>query len=103
LSTELTGHEIGYIEVTMTARVLLAAPNTRFVLTIVNDKPGGDVWRFSLSAILQRTTRVATGRAVGDNYHMAAQQAAEQLALGYPPGSVERGLFEALAKGQITD
>jgi len=63
------------------------------------------IWRYSLSLVSDETrnVRAAFGRVLAPDYRTAAMRAAEQLAQGYEPGTVERGLLDALAQGQVMD
>jgi hypothetical protein len=73
-----------------------------FVLTVTWDD-SDNIWRYGLSATSGDTvhTRAAFGRVLAADHRAATLRAAELIAEGYAPGSVERGLFDALARGEV--
>jgi hypothetical protein len=82
----------GQVEV----RAELVAEDVRFVLTLVN---AGGFWRYnvSLTSEYTRSQSVASGRVIDDDHMSAVRRAAELAGAGYRPGTVERGLLDALA------
>jgi hypothetical protein len=98
VSTRLAG-DVGltYLEV----KVQLAE-SVVLVLTLTADH--GTVWRYNLSEASgnARNSRVAFGRTIAPDYRAALRQAAVVLSQGYEPGTVERGLFDMMATGNMT-
>jgi hypothetical protein len=94
MSTRLTGHVITYLE----AKVQLTADDIGFVMTITKDT--GTAWKFNLSQTgserAYRNYRVAFGRVLAHDHQAAVRLAAGIAGAGYEPGTVERGLFDAL-------
>jgi len=84
------------------ARIELVAENVRFVLTLTN--ADARIWRYniSLTSGQARNQSAGTGRVVVDDCIRAAQHVAAIAGEGYEPGSVERGLFDAMAAGGIS-
>ena len=61
------------------------------------------IWRYILSMVSDttRNMRAGCGRVLAAGHGAAMLRAAELLAEGYAPGGVERGLFDALARGEV--
>jgi hypothetical protein len=84
-------------------RVELSAEDTRFGVTLANS--GDRIWKYNVSAITvqgYRSQSAMTGRVIADEVIAAATRVAAMAAEGYEPGSVERGLFDAMAAGDIS-
>jgi hypothetical protein len=102
MSTQISGDfEITHVH--LESKVMLITGAMSFALTVAWE--AGTIWRYSLSLVSDETrnVRAGFGRVLAPDYRAAAMRAAEQLAQGYEPGTVERGLFDALAQGQVTD
>jgi hypothetical protein len=101
MSTQLTGDSAikrTYLE----SKVTLVAEAVSFVLSVYWE--GGNLWKYNLSGVVSENAtnaRLAYGRIIAADYHAAAIRAAQQLAQGYQPGTIERGLFDALARGEL--
>jgi hypothetical protein len=96
MSTQIRGDfEITHVH--LESKVMLITGAMSFALTVTWET--GTIWRYNLSMVSDETRSVRTGygRVIAPDYSTAAMRAAEQLAQGYAPGSVERGLFDALA------
>ena len=96
MSSRLAGDvSITYLEV----KIQLAAENTRFMLTLNADPGRGNVWRYNLSEASHnaRNSRAAFGRIIAPDHRAALRQIAAVLGQGYPPGTIERGLFDTMA------
>jgi hypothetical protein len=102
MSTQVTGDfEITHVH--LESKVMLITGAMSFALTVAWE--ASTIWRYSLSLVSDETrnVRAGFGRVLAPDYRTAAMRAAEQLAQGYESGSVERGLFDTLARGEVTD
>jgi hypothetical protein len=99
MATQLTGD---YVIRLAEVKVELSAEDTRFGVTLTNS--GDRIWKYNISIAseLTRNQSVANGRGVVDDSLAAAQRVAAIAGEGYEPGSVERGLFDAMAAGDIS-
>jgi hypothetical protein len=97
MSTQISG-DFGITHVYLESRVRLIAGAMSFALTVAWE--AGTVWRYTLSMVSDTTksSRASYGRVLAADHRAATLRAAELLAEGYAPGSVERGLFDALGK-----
>jgi len=78
----------------LTARATLAAGAACLMLTVTEESAG--LWRYNLSQ--RQHSRVAYGKIIAAGHMAALRRAAGICADGYQPGSVERGLLDALAR-----
>jgi hypothetical protein len=100
MATQLAG---GYVVRLAEVRVELSADDTGFGVTLTNS--GDRIWKYNVSAITPqgyRSQSVMTGRVITDEVFAAAMRVAARAADGYEPGSVERGLFDAMAAGRLS-
>ena len=79
----------------VTAKATMAAGAACLMLTVTQES--GDLWRFNLSK--QKNSRLAYGKIIVAGHMAALRRVAEICADGYQPGSIERGLLDAFAKG----
>jgi hypothetical protein len=79
----------------LTARATLAAGTACLMLTVTEES--ASLWRYNLSA--RQNSRIAYGKIIVPGHLAALRRAAGICADGYQPGSVERGLLDALARG----
>ena len=102
MSTQISG-DFEITQVHLESKVMLITGAMSFALTVAWE--ASTIWRYSLSLVSDETrnVRAAFGRVLAPDYRTAAMRAAEQLAQGYEPGTVERGLLDALAQGQVMD
>ncbi|HXL92096.1 MAG TPA: hypothetical protein VN969_24415 [Streptosporangiaceae bacterium] len=102
MSTQISG-DFGITHVFLESKVRLIVGGMSFALTVAWE--AGGVWRYTLSLVSDttRNSRAGYGRVLAPDYRTAAIRAAEQLAQGYEPGTIERGLLDALAQGQVSD
>jgi hypothetical protein len=85
--------------VTLTAHATLSAGPVRFSLS-ARQGPAPGTWRYNLND--GKDARAATGRVAGMTDHMdVLRYAAGISAAGYEPGTVERGLLERFAAGEM--
>jgi hypothetical protein len=93
MATHLSGD---YVIRICEVRVELVAEDVRFVLTLAN---AGGFWRYNVSLTSEetRSQSVASGRVIEDDHVSAVRRAAELASAGYKPGTVKRGLLDALA------
>jgi hypothetical protein len=93
LATQLSGD---YVVRICEFRAELVAEKVRFVLTLAN---AGGFWRYNVSLTSEetRSQSVASGRGIDDDHLSAVRRAAALAGAGYKPGTVERGLLDALA------
>ena len=77
----------------LTAKATLAAGPVCLMLTVI--EASGDLWRYTLSA--PQNSRIAYGKIIVPGHIAALRRAAGICAGGYQPGSIERGLLDALA------
>jgi hypothetical protein len=77
-------------------RAELVAQDVRFVLTLAD---AGGFWRYNVSLTSEetRSQSVASGRVIDDDHLSAVRRAAGLASARYEPGTVERGLLDALA------
>src|SRR5580698_7392188 len=96
MATELTGN---YVIRLAEVKVELSADETRFGLTLTNT--GDRIWKYSLSLIVRwnRVRSAMTGRLMADDAITAAMRVAAMAAQGYQPGTIERGLLDAMTEG----
>ena len=102
MSTQISGDfEITHVH--LESKVMLITGAMSFALTVAWE--ASTIWRYSLSLVSDETrnVRAGFGRVLAPDYRTAAMRAAEQLAQGYEPGTVERGLLDALAQGKVSD
>jgi len=92
LSTRVDGAQPPVI--LLTAKATLAAGAACLYLTVTEDS--ADLWRYNLSE--RQNSRIAYGKIIVPGHMAALRRAAEICADGYQPGSVERGLLDALAR-----
>src|ERR1700678_302463 len=99
MATQLTGD---YVIRLAEVKVELSAEDTSFGVTL--SISGDRIWKYNISIAseLTRNQSVANGRGVVDDSLAAAQRVAAIAGEGYEPGSVERGLFDAMAAGDIS-
>jgi hypothetical protein len=99
MATQLTGD---YVIRTTEVRIELVAETIRFGLALAN--VGSGIWKYNVSLVSEetRSQSVASGRVIADDALAAAWRVAAVAGEGYEPGSVERGLFDALAAGGIS-
>lgn len=100
MATQLSGD---YVIRLAEVRVELAAEDTRFGVTLTN--AGDRIWKYNVSAVTAqgyRSQSAMTGRVITGELFAAALRVAVMAAEGYEPGSVERGLFDAMAAGEIS-
>lgn len=103
MSTQISGEYV-IRHTHLTSRVSVVTEAASFVLTVTRD--GSDnVWRYGLSVASGGTvhTRAGFGRVLAADHQAATLRAAELVAEGYAPGTVERGLFNAVARGEVAD
>jgi hypothetical protein len=98
MSTRLTGDvSLSYLHV----KLRLTAGPVAFVLSLTHgDKRGkGDAWKYILcdGSRDSYNLRLASGPIIAPNHHAALRLVAGILGQGYPPGTIERGLFDTLA------
>ena len=100
MSTQISG-DFGITHVYLESKVRLIAGAMSFALTVAWE--AGAIWRYTLSLASDttRNSRTGYGRVLAADHQAATLRAAELLAEGYAPGSVERGLFDALAQGEV--
>lgn len=91
MSTRVEGTVLTVLRIT--ARAKLAAGTACLVLTVT--EIGDGLWKFNLSE--DKVSRVGYGRLMALDHMAALRRAAEILAEGYVPGSLERGLLEMFA------
>jgi hypothetical protein len=93
MATQLSGECVIRI---CEVRAELVAEDVRFVLTLAN---AGGFWRYNVSLTSEetRSQSVASGRVIEDDHLSAVRRAAGLASAGYKPGTVERGLLDALA------
>jgi hypothetical protein len=85
--------------VTVTAHATLSAGSVHFSLS-AREGPAPGTWRYNLND--GKDARAATGRVAGMTDHMdVLRYAASISAAGYKPGTVERGLLEQFAAGEM--
>jgi len=100
MATHLNGD---YVIRLAEVRVELSADETRFGVTLIN--AGDRIWKYNVSAVTPqgyRSQSVMTGRVITGEAFAAARHVAARAAEGYEPGSVERGVFDAMAAGDIS-
>lgn len=98
MDTELTGD---YVIRLAEVRVELSADDTRFGVTLTNS--GDRIWKYNVSAVTPqggyRSQSMMTGRVITDDAITAAMRVAAMAAQGYEPGTIERGLLDAMTAG----
>jgi len=92
MSTRVDGAEPPVILIT--AKATLAAGTTCLTLTVTQER--GNLWRYNLSE--QHNSRIAYGKTIVPGHLAALHRAARICADGYQPGTIERGLLDALAQ-----
>ncbi|HXL92536.1 MAG TPA: hypothetical protein VN969_26675 [Streptosporangiaceae bacterium] len=100
MSTQISS-DFGITHVYLESRVRPIAGAMSCALTVAWET--GNIWRYTLSMVSDttRNMRAGYGRVLAADHQAATLRAAELLAEGYAPGSVERGLFDALARGEV--
>jgi hypothetical protein len=99
MATKLAGD---YVLRITEVRFELAAESTRFGLALAS--VGSGIWKYNVSLVHEETRnhQAASGRVIADDAIAAARRVAAVAGEGYAPGSVERGLFDAMAAGDIS-
>jgi len=99
MATQLTGD---YVIRLAEVRVELSAEDARFGVTLTNS--GDRIWRYNISAVTgeEKSQRAASGRVIAEDCLSAARRVAVVAGDGYEPGTVERGLLDAMAAGGIS-
>ena len=92
MSTRVEGAEPPVI--LLTAKAALAAGTACLTLTVIQES--GNLWRYNLSE--QNNSRLAYGKTIVAGHMAALHRAAQICADGYQPGTIERGLLDALAQ-----
>jgi hypothetical protein len=92
VSTRVEGAEPPVI--LLTAKATLAAGTACLTLTVTEES--ASLWRYNLSE--QQNSRIAYGKIIVPGHLAALRRAARICADGYQPGSIERGLLDALAQ-----
>ena len=96
MSTRVKG---ATVLVTVTAHATLSAGPVHFSLS-AREGPAPGTWRYNLND--GKDARAATGRVAGMTDHMdVLRYVAGISAAGYEPGTVERGLLEQFAAGDM--
>jgi len=96
-----TGIEGATIQVMVTVRATLSAGPVHLTLS-ARDGPAPGTWRYNLTDGPDH--RAAGGRVAGMTDHMdVLRYAAGICSAGYEPGTIERGLLEQFAAGDMGD
>ena len=96
MSTRVEG---ATLVITMTVHAMLSAGPVHLSLS-AREGPAPRLWRYNLND--GTDNRAATGRVAGMTDHMdVLRYAAGICAAGYEPGTVERGLLEQFAAGDM--
>jgi len=98
MSTRVEG---ATVLVTVTAHATLSAGSVHLTLS-GREGPATSTWRYNLTD--GKDNRVQFGRIAGMTDHMdVLRYAAGICAAGYQPGTIERGLLEQFAAGEMSD
>lgn len=98
MSTRVKG---ATVLVTVTAHATLSVGPVHFSLS-AREGPAPRTWRYNVND--GKDARAATGRVAGMTDHIdVLRYAAGISAAGYEPGTVERGLLEQFAAGDMGD
>jgi hypothetical protein len=95
MSTRIEGAAPALVRVS--AKAELGAGGAAMRLTVTEEPDG--LWKYNLSG--PQASRVAYGRVTAQDHLTALQRAADILAEGFAPGTVERGLLETFAKDAL--
>jgi hypothetical protein len=96
MSTRVKG---AMVLVTVTTHATLSAGPVHFSLS-AREGPAPGTWQYNLND--GKDARAATGRVAGMTDHMdVLRYAAGISAAGYEPGTVEKGLLEQFAAGEV--
>jgi hypothetical protein len=80
--------------VRVSAKAELGAGGSAMRLTVTEQ--GNGLWKYNLSG--PQASRVGYGRITAPDHLTALRRASDILAVGFTPGTIERGLLETFAK-----